>query len=442
MNPSELDDLLHGPSIHPRSNHPAGSTRSGGKYRNDPNLVPPPRAALPNQRMAAQADVDRLTTELNTLRTEMNQRPKKGTGGSGKIRDFTGSPHDDFEVFLDRYLMVAEAEDWTDTQRLKKLPIFFSGIAEQKWNSVPRAEKARWTWAAAVNGVLPAGHILTNLRSLFEDTGERARHATLLWERTQKVGEGVATYALELGALYRRSYPDSQADCAQFRDQFVAGLQPKLRTLIRQANPTSYKAAYDTATLYENIQQSTSKPSAPVFAAHSGSSGSEGEEEFVGAFGRDSQYRPRQGQSSRSRGPPPSSSYSSSRQNRPPPPASSEGGCYQCGSKTHYKRDCPEKPTSSRPYQHQSSAPTPYSSDRPAGLSDRDWRLLEDARERDRRKGSGNQDRQFFRSNRVNATGEESGRDSPPPLPSPHRHPPRLPRHPLPSPPCFSFSPG
>src|SRR3569832_1799727 len=103
---------------------------------------------------------------------------------------FSGRPDENFDLWVDRFNRLAQANRWTAAQKRQIVPSFFRGYAETAYNSIPLDTRTddQFTYDVLVD----------RMRRRFVPEGSAELHGQTLHNRRQQPGESVTNYAIEI----------------------------------------------------------------------------------------------------------------------------------------------------------------------------------------------------------------------------------------------------
>src|SRR3569832_503829 len=203
--------------------------------------------SLPNPRITAIED--QLTAITNVLQGLPLQpqpavpqhhnivRPQVSVTDPNGSEVFSGRPDENFELRVDRFNRLAQANRWTAAQKRQIVPSFFRGYAETAYNSIPLDTRTddQFTYDVLVD----------RMRRRFVPEGSAELHGQTLHNRRQQPGESVTSYAIEIQRLASLTNPDVDPDTLDsiIRRIFLAGLLEHLWIKVSSRNPTTFPMA-------------------------------------------------------------------------------------------------------------------------------------------------------------------------------------------------------
>jgi len=99
---------------------------------------------------------------------------------------FFGRSDDNFELWIDRFNRLSQANGWDDKKKRLLIPTYFRRFAEVAYNTIPLADRT----------ALDYKHLVDNMRERFVPTGHKEVKAMQLHTRRQRPQESVLNFAL------------------------------------------------------------------------------------------------------------------------------------------------------------------------------------------------------------------------------------------------------
>ncbi|KAM7289412.1 hypothetical protein ISCGN_029541 [Ixodes scapularis] len=165
---------------------------------------------------------------------------------------FTGEGS--FESWAKLFSACAAANGWDDAKKLVYLPTRLRGRAFRVFEHLPDQDKA--TFPALVKAL--------TLR--LASAGQRAVSAAQFRSRGHQPTEALDVYAYDLVDLFGQAYPEMplQVGDPMIRDQFIVGLQSKLRDKVLAADPATFEKALEIASRLTSIGQLSATTGTPI----------------------------------------------------------------------------------------------------------------------------------------------------------------------------------
>ena len=181
------------------------------------------------------------------------------------IPDFAGEDQTTEGSFLDwieRFEMVAELAQWSDTVKVKQLVLRLRNSAQAFYHTCSEEQKTSYQ------------ALVTEMSRRFTPVRIQALECSKFHERRQKREESVDAYAQDLQRLFRKAYPGAalgsndalEMGQAVLSSQFVGGLAPEIKRKIAYIEGATFselwqKARFEEARLQDlsNLQYSESE---------------------------------------------------------------------------------------------------------------------------------------------------------------------------------------
>ena len=158
---------------------------------------------------------------------------------------YSGNNPEDFELWLQKFRAVAEAQEWGDDEALRKLiPVYLSGQAFQMFSTLEPTEKNTYD------------NLIKNLK-LKLGLGENSLQWRLRLHRTNRdQGEAIDSFVLRLKNIVARGYPDLEETADAFKahvmEQYIMAQPKDLRFHLLKKEGTQTLAELITSTkVYE-----------------------------------------------------------------------------------------------------------------------------------------------------------------------------------------------
>jgi hypothetical protein len=232
----EIIEPPHNTYIPPRNTRQKIPLETRGVHNTEPNIV---RFTQPG----TQTRAPQYTNHLRPL-------PKP----VAMPDSYFGTDKDNWSEWLLEFDLYGEVNGWSESDKLRFLPICLKGIARRTLLDIPGILKT--TYSAAIN----------ELSNRFTPICNSALYKVKLRDRKRKKNENLSDLALEIRSLARKAYPNhdyaflQEVCCEQFIDaQYERTSRIKLRRakLYTIDNMVAFLTDYES---YELIEDSRSRP--------------------------------------------------------------------------------------------------------------------------------------------------------------------------------------
>ncbi len=188
-----------------------------------------------------------MRQQVTTLRTEMNPIPGLAPSIARELEPFDGRLGTIFTDWLERFIIVSEAQSWNNARKCHVLPAFLRGAALQAWRGLTDRDKEDFErLRERLIEILQPAYATRFIQNEFT-------------ARKQRPDERVIEFAYELERLAKAGYPNMPEGAREefLLSNFIDKLNPQVRSLVMIWDPQTFEEARTKAQQVEATQKYT-----------------------------------------------------------------------------------------------------------------------------------------------------------------------------------------